>query len=292
MVKRKPSLDMEFPVGNETLKLKMPKHGTPRFTATAAESRVPREAASIWQMDPRPFTPLMRRWPPEYHHPHTKATRQMQSYFRGEDVPRTVGENVLYKGMHPSRLDRDDLVATTTRPAVANSFANGVFPRGEGVLYRLSIPPNTPFLPIPPTTDQGEEHEILLPPGSIRITGSPRAIQHDLGIIREGRNAGGMMSATDEMTPAKYVPRLSRKGRPNMNLGSGSSISSGAYSSTSAEITQQSGSADKGKGKGKGKRKASTSQEASTSRRPAPAKRGAAKASGKKPGKSGFAFKF
>ncbi len=297
MTKKKPTKMVRFPVAGEVLDFRLDDHSTPRFRASASKARVPREAAVIWQTDSKPYNAAMRNWPlPQRYadYPHVKATRQMQSYFRRQDVPRTVGETVVYKGMHPQRLGADELVATSTRPVIARSFANQTEPRGEGRMYRITIPPGTPFLPVPPITDQMEEHEILFPPGSLHVTGPPVKERMPVGRVMGGKKKGTRVDPMEEFLPAIYKPRLSRRGRPNMNLKGSSSASSGRYSSTSAEISQQSGSLEKGKGKGE--RKAAGKDTASSSRprppRKAPSASKKSSGSSSKAKSKGFAFKF
>lgn len=294
MAKKKPSRMMTYHpgAGEETVTLELVKHTDPRFRASRSKARVPREAALTWQTDSKPFRTAMEMWPlPEKYRgfPHEVSTRQMQSYFRRPDTPRTVGDNVVYKGMHPDRLNRDELVATSTRPVVASSFANihSGPQKGAGTVYRVSIPPGTPFLPIPPTDDQTDEHEILFPPGRLEATGPRTDVTYDNGVFKTGKHAGYMMTPQQPMVPARYIPRLSKRGRPNMNLKGSSSASSGRYSSTSAEISQQSSSAEKAPGSGaSSSRKRTPPAPKSGAKGKAPAKPGPSKAA-----KKGSSFK-
>ena len=220
---------MQF-AGGESVRLD--DYSNPRFRASASTARVPREAAELWQTDDTDFGEIMRMWPAPEYYPHTKATKQMQAYFRRKDVPRTVGETIVYKGMDPGRLDKDQLMATSTRSAVAFHFANAA---GSGMVYKISIPPGTPFMPIPPS-DELDEHELLFPPGSLQVTGEAVT-----GVEKMGeRLTGGRYDPPIIATPAVYKPRLSRAGRPSMNLKGSTSVASTDYSSCSADISQQS----------------------------------------------------
>lgn len=292
MPKKKPSRMMTYHPdgGSETVTIELVKHTDPRFRASRSKARVPREAANLWQTDSKPFRTAMERWPlPEKYrgYPHELSTRQMQSYFRRPDAPRTVGDAIVFKGMHPSRLNQNELVATSTRPTVAASFANlhSGPTKGAGTVYRVSIPSGTPFLPIPPTDDQTDEHEILFPPGRLEATGPPMSVKYDEGVLKTGKNAGSMVAPTQSMVPARYIPRLSKRGRPNMNLKGSTSASSGKYSSTSAEISQQSSSSDKASGSGASARKSRMKPSDAKGKGKAPAKAVPSKA------KKGSSFK-
>lgn len=230
MPTQKPSKFVQFAGGDS---VRLDDYSDPRFRASASTARVPKAAAELWQTDYEDFGDIMRMWPAPEYYPHTKATKQMQAYFRRKDVPRTVGETIVYKGMDPGRLHhKDQLMATSTRSAVAVNFANAA---GSGMVYKISIPPGTPFMPIPPS-DELDEHELLFPPGSLQVTGEAVT-----GVEKMGRRlTGERYDPPINATPAVYKPRLSRAGRPSMNLNSSTSVASTDYSSSSADISQQS----------------------------------------------------
>lgn len=160
-------------------------------------TKVPKAAAREWQHADRGMKAAFRTKGKDVSS--LGALKDIQKYIAGDPV-RLAQDTVLWKGMHPGRLKDRSLIATSTRPYVAEGFMSGP----EAVLYRIHVPEGTPVMPIPPGGDYNE-HEVLLMPGRLKTLGVSSA--------RHPKHIGKRIAVED----VRYIPSLGRSGLPTLN---------------------------------------------------------------------------
>lgn len=170
--------------------------------ANKKRTKVPIKATDLWQGNGSMHSTLAyihRKMPPPamIGHQGTPNTlhmlKEFQKYANGNPV-RTVGHNVLYRGTQD--ISKRNLVTTSTHPRIGHRYS-----REGGKLYRVHVPPHTPFIPI--TGNSYDEHEFLLPPGRlvVRENGkSEKLMDNDHGSFRA------------RITDADYVPSMTKNG--------------------------------------------------------------------------------
>jgi hypothetical protein len=93
--------------------------------------------------------------------------RDLVDYFL-KHAPRTLGWQIVYRGMNPAYLGSKDASPTSasTDPWIAEAYADEYVGK-DGIVAAVLLPPGTPYGVI-----GGDDKEIILPPGKFSAYGS------------------------------------------------------------------------------------------------------------------------
>lgn len=196
-------------------------------------------AANTWQNSPDYFREPFKRGAAN---PEERELLGMMQRYASGDPLKTVGSNVLWKGMDPIREKDRAFVATSTRPDVAMRFLEDFGGRNKK-LYRVHVPHGTTVMNVPlgmGWDPENDEHEILLFPGRLHRRGSERSM--DIAIGED--SAGAPVSKRHRVQDLDFVQDRGRRGTAIVNPATSTSTLRGSARPAPYEeehsVTQQS----------------------------------------------------